>query len=259
MPEPEPAEAPRDFTRGVAAQVDDVDRAGGWVVSRINTADVDEFATVILPGGMRQQRFERNNRLVLWNHGEDAVRGKVPIGRSAWVRYRKDRDDLLAKTVFAKDEFSRGLFDLYRENVLRAWSVNGRPVDAPGTTGPPTADELRKRPDWSRARTVYRAWDLSEYSAVAFPGNLDAVTEETSRALADAVRRGLWVPESLKGLAARAPSVAPPPAPRPSLPPLRGRTFEQVQASVLRQFDEAADRLVRQAAQDALDLAKGRV
>lgn len=259
MPEPEPEPPDDGFRRDYVAEVDDVDAAGGWVVARINTSAVDRFDTVIVPGGMDQSAFEANNRLVLWNHGEDAPRGKVPVGRSAWVRYRRDRDDLLAKTVFAKDDFARGLFQLYRDNVLRAWSVNGKASKAPGMTGPPTADELKRRPDWKGAKTLYRAWSLTEYSAVTFPGNADALTEETSRALSDALARGLWMPDSLRELAARAPKPAPAPAPKQALPPLRGRTLEQVQASVLRQFEEAADRMVRQASEDALDLAKGKV
>jgi len=255
----ETEKAPEPFLRDYVATVDDVDQAGRWVVARVNTSGVDRFNTVIVPAGMDQREFEKNNRLVLWEHGKDPTRGRVPIGRSNWITFRRSRDDLLAKTTFAKDEFSQGLFELYRDNVLRAWSVNGNPSPSKerGSSGPPTAAELKARPDWAGAEKVYRSWSLTEYSGVAIAGNADALTEETSRSIAGALARGAWLPESLKAVASRLPQL-PPPA-RPKLPPLRGRTLEDARADVERRSRETAQALMREAIQDARDIARGKV
>ena len=260
MPDPAAGdEAQAPFARDFTATVDDVSASGRYVVSRINTGGVDRFHTVICPGGMVQRQFEANNRLVLWEHGKDPTRGRLPVGRSAWIKYRPAKDDLLAKTVFANDEYSQNLFELYRDGLLRAWSINGHPAAERGACGPPTAAELRARPDWDRAKTVYRSWDLTEYSGVTIPGNADALTEEVGRSLAAAVERGLWVPDQARELIARAKPAPAPAPPKPTLPPLVGRTLDQVRAAFDRRFDEEADRMVRKAAQDALDVAKGRV
>ena len=260
MPQPVDLDAAAlaPFARDYTATVDDVSASGRYVVSRVNTGGVDRFRTVICPAGMRQGEFERNNRLVLWEHGKDPTRGRLPIGRSSWIKYRAAKDDLLARTDFAKDDYSQALFELYRDGLLRAWSINGNPCQERGAVGKPTAAELKARPDWAGAETIYRAWDLTEYSGVTIPGNADALTEETGRSLAAAVERGLWVPDQVRELIARAKPPAPTPK-SPPLPPLVGRTLDQVRAAFDRRFDEEADRLARSAAQDALDLAKGRV
>lgn len=244
-------EAFAPFKRAFDAEVDDVDAGKRWVVARIGTAAVDKLKTVVDPAGMDKADFLKNP-VVLWEHGLDRVRGRVPIGRSAWLKPAKGGTVTLAKTIFADDEFSRGLFDLYKDRVLRGWSIYGRPSKAPGKVGPPTAAELRARPELADCKTVYRSWTLFEYSAVSVPANADALTE--------AVSRGLWLPESLRGLAAAAdPKPAPPANPLPNLPPLRGRTKEDVEAAVMRAIRTEADAMLRAAYQDALDLARGKV
>lgn len=79
---------------------------------------------------------------------------------------------------------------------------------------------------------------------MAVPGNPDALTE--------AVSRGLWLPDLVR----RKFSL---PAFAPVLPPLRGRTLDQVVASVVRRARETAAAEIAQARQDALDLARGRI
>lgn len=261
MPQPVALDdpAPVAFARDYTTAIDDVSASGRYVVSRINTSGVDRFQTVVCPAGMRQSEFEKNNRLVLWEHGKDPTRGRLPVGRSTWIKYRGGgKDDLLAKTVFANDEYSQNLFELYRDELLRAWSINGKPGLERGAVGPPTAAELRARPDWAEAKIVYRAWDLTEYSAVTIAGNADALTEEVGRSLHAAIARGLWVPDAVR---LRLPPIPAPVAKpsTPNLPPLVGRTLSQVQAAFDRRFDEAADLLIRKAAQDALDIARGAV
>jgi hypothetical protein len=222
--------------RDYVVDLDDVhDGDRKWVVARINTDAVDRYATVIDPLGI-DRSFYQKNPVVLWEHGKDPARGRRPIGRNAWIKARPEKRDLIAKTVFADDEFSRGLFNLYRDGVLRGWSINGTPV----ASGPPTAAEVAARPELRSAKLVYRSLRLTEYSAVAVPGNPDALTEATSR--------GLWLPDLLK---ARLPAS--------KLPPLVGRTLAQVVASVERQARELVGAEVARARADAIDLARGRI
>lgn len=183
------ADAP-ELLRGYAAEVEDVQSQGDrrWVVARINTDALDSYGTVVDPRGMDKSEYDRN-RVVLWEHGQDPVRGMVPIGRNDWIKAEPGRGVVKAKTVFADDEFSRGLHALYRDDVLRGWSVRGVPVQ----TGPPTRAEIERRPELAKCQTIYRKWRLKEYSAVAIAGNLDAVTEACSR--------GAWLPEVVRSMA----------------------------------------------------------
>lgn len=202
------------IVRAYEAKIDDVSPGERSVVARINTDAVDRYRTVIDPAGADLAAYRRNP-VVLWEHGLDRARGTVPVGRALWIKHDKGSRSIVAKTKFAEDEFSDRLFRLFQEEVLRGYSIRGNPD--PAATGPPTSAELRKRPDLADARLMYRKWELVEYSAVAIPGNPDA--------LATAVARGLWLPEALRGEAA-------PPA---ELPPLTGaRRFEDVHASLVR-------------------------
>src|SRR5262249_34683164 len=83
------------------------------------------------------------------------------------------------------DEYSQTLFEMYRDGYLSGWSVRALPQE--GTYGPPTYEEKRARPELEECETVYRKWELAEYSAVAVPGNADALTT--------LVNRGIWVPD----------------------------------------------------------------
>jgi hypothetical protein len=243
------------FLRDYTAEIDDVsDGARKWVVARINTDAVDSYNTVVDPAGMERGEYIKNP-VVLWEHGKDAARGRVPIGRNSWIKARPEKRDVLAKTVFADDEFSRGLFELYRDGYIRGWSVNGVPTRA----GKPTKEEIARRPDLERCSLIYRGWTLKEYSGVAIPGNLDAITEACSR--------GVWVPDAVRSLLPPAPDPAPEPDAEPNpeppaipeLPPLVGRSLAECLDSIERRSRDLARAELRQAMQDARDLARGKV
>ena len=204
--------------RAYEAKIDDVVDGERSVVARINTDAIDRFKSVIDPLGADLAAY-RKNPVVLWEHGLDVARGNLPVGRNLWIKIDKQARTIVAKTKFAEDEFADGLFRLYQGEFLKGFSIRGNPD--PATSLPPSTAEIRKRPELAEARIVYRKWELVEYSAVAVPGNPDA--------LATAVARGLWVPESLLPRDGNTNS-----KPEP-LPPLTGaRRFEDVHAALVR-------------------------
>lgn len=167
------------ITRAYEAQVDSVMEGERSVVARINTSIVDEYRTVIDPMGGDLRDFNQNPP-VLWQHGKEA-RGSVPIGRGI-VRSRKTENDIIGKCIFAKDDFSQQLFEMYKDGTLRGWSINMVPTEA----SRPTTQEMRDRPELERCEMVYRRWKLKEFSAVAIPGNNECLTMLVSR--------GMWTP-----------------------------------------------------------------
>jgi hypothetical protein len=168
--------------RTLAGSVDDVSKSSRSVTARINTACVDRYQTVIVPSGGDLRRY-RSTPAVLWEHGQDPTRGRVPIGRCLDVRYRRSEDDILATTRFNTDEYSDRVFQNYVDGTLTSFSVDFIP--SPAASSAPTRAELDKRPDWAGAMCIYRKWELSGLSSVSYPGNPEA--------LAIAVERGLWV------------------------------------------------------------------
>ncbi len=103
---------PQSIVRAYLAHVEDVNHRERSVVAKINTSSVDRYRTVIDPRGIALSNY-RANPVVLWEHGHDAARGAMPVGRNEWIRpaIGPDGPELIAKTlIHAKgakgDEFT---------------------------------------------------------------------------------------------------------------------------------------------------------
>ncbi len=163
--------------RTFEASIDQVLDGERAVVARINSNVVDRLKTVIDPLGGDTSHFNKT-RSVLWNHGLDPIRGMVPIG-AGWAKVRRAERDMLGKTAFAKDEFSDLCFQGCKDGTLRGWSIKAGVHEASA----PTREEIRSRPELEECETIYRKWDLIEFSLTPTPGNSDCVSLLVSRGL----------------------------------------------------------------------------
>jgi hypothetical protein len=147
------------------------------VVHWITTDCVDRSNEVVLSTGCRTGNFDLN-RVVMYGH----ARGKptegeagLPVGKNLWLKSASRPDGtngILARTLFDDDPFALRVCGKYKSSMMTAWSVTFIPIDF----GPPTREEIKRRPDWADADTIYRTWELVEYSAVAIPDNPEVVT-----------------------------------------------------------------------------------
>lgn len=186
-----------NITRDFSAMVEDVSTQERMITARINTSSVDRFHTVIDPKGIDFTAYKKNP-CVLWEHGKDPTRGSLPIGQNKWLKNMGS--EIRARTQFGKDDYSQALFEMYRDGLLRGWSV--RVLPEPGTFGPPTKAEIKARPELSRewkdeggrwqSITMYRKGELAEYSAVCVTGNAECLSLLESR--------GIWFPETARDL-----------------------------------------------------------
>ncbi len=227
-----------------ATSVEDVDRDKRTVVHKINTDAIDRYHTMIAPTGGRFDAY-RSNPVVLANHNTE----RTPIGKNLDLKPYARK--IIARTKFIPpgiDEEADKIFELYALGYLNAWSVSILPV----SEGPPTPDEIRKRPELAECRCVYREWELLEYSCVTVPGNAEATRS--------AIARGLALPGW-----AEPPAAAPTPAPAPAiaaaaeLPALTGRTLDQFRRDRLALVRAIARGELADVARDAVDLARGKV
>jgi hypothetical protein len=232
-----------DFAvRSYVARVEDVNPKKRSVVGKINTSAVDHYRTSILPRGIDLAAF-RANPVVLYEHGMDPRRGSLPVARAGWVRpaIGPDGPELIAETIFRDgDDFAQQLFEMYREGLMRGFSV--RVVPKPEGNSRPTPDEIKERPELAECWLVFRSTTLAEYSCVAVPGNPECLSTEMARSVLALRDRGLALPDSV---VARALAVAPPaagadphesssPEPEPVvLPPLGGRSVAAYRAELL--------------------------
>lgn len=191
--------------KGFTSELKDADREDLTIVAHISTMDLDRDGEVVLPDGARLEEY-RKNPVVLWHH--DYGPDSLPIGKNLWIK--TDKRGLLAKTQFnPKDDFARDVFGLYADGYMAGWSIGADAVERRDAT----EDEIKKHPEWARAKAIWAAWTLLEYSAVKVPANPNALTLESlgSRALAPITLKylGLETPKQEEAMAAGEPVLLP--------------------------------------------------
>lgn len=197
--------------RSFDAIVDEVNTKNQTIVAKINTNRLDYYRTVIDPLGGKFDDYVQSP-VVLWCHGKDQKnRGELPIGRNLWIRIEdSDYPKIIAKTKFRDDDFSRALYESYRDGDIRGWSVS----IIPDEFSKPTQGEIRSRPELDVCEMIFRSWALSEYSAVPCPGNPDCISVDEARSMERLVSRGITLPDELYQQFTKVLSEARPPDPR---------------------------------------------
>jgi hypothetical protein len=223
-----------DLLRSLDAKmlVDDVDKVERCITFRLNTDDVDDHHTVILPSGGKFENYKRAGSPVLWHHGLDPRRGFDPVGKNLTIRsYGQVRPEIRSRNQFLTDDFSQQRYEWYRDEVLTGISLRFRsPND--GDYGPPTSDEIRARPELEALRSVWRetegrrgwvlrSWDLAEQSLTPIPSNPNAIAVSRCVAIAECCRSGMWLPDDVRTeIEARAAETKPVETPEPTETPV---------------------------------------
>lgn len=130
------------------------------------------------------KRFKRNP-VILWAHNRAPGHDGKPIGRGEnWrVEQTKDGPQLHMRVVFAKHAFAEEIWQLFQDDMLRAFSVGFRPRDV----------RLEKRN--GEEVFVLANNELFELSVVPIGSNADALAKEvdglveTKTALREAARK----------------------------------------------------------------------
>lgn len=151
------------------------------MVAWISTDCVDHERDVVMASGIDYKTFflgktpEDGNPCVLAFHDF----GRWPLGRCEWIKAKTSREwnGLYAKTIFDDDPETEAVWRKIKSRSLRGISIGFRPPDdlQPGEWGPPTKDELARRPDWKGAERIIRRCVLLEYSVCSLPMNAQAL------------------------------------------------------------------------------------
>lgn len=161
------------------------------VVSWITTDVVDHVGDVVLAEGVDYtSAFLDKNPVVMAVHDYQ----KWPVGTADHIKLKKGPNftGLMGKMRFDTDADAERLFGLVERRVVRGQSIGFvPPVDLnPKEWGPPTAEELKRRPDWKDAARIIRRCVLVEWSFVPIPMNRES--------LVTAVQKGLALPSYLE-------------------------------------------------------------
>jgi len=132
----------------------------------ISTASIDRGGDIVEPAGADLSNYLKNP-VVMRNH---SYQTQDIIGKAVSITVEKD--GIWARTKFRETEVGREAFALANEG-LGGWSIGFRP----------TKHESIRDDDDRFVGTLFKEWELLEYSQVPIPMNADAVQS--------AVRRGL--------------------------------------------------------------------
>lgn len=164
------------LTNKAKIDIEDGERA---VIATISDSTIDRDNEVVLPKGALLDNYQ-NNPVVFWSHQS----WDPPIAKNIWIKVTPK--GLVAKTVYAETEFADEIYQLYKGEFLRAFSVGFESRES----RVPNAKDLEKHPEWKDVGKIHVKWELFEYSAVSIGSNLNA--------LAIAVGKGLKVSDELR-------------------------------------------------------------
>ena len=118
---------------------------------------VDRDNEIIKPDAWNLKNFKKNP-VILWVHDY----GKPPVGRAMWIKTQED--GLLFKPSFADTDMGNEIYQLYKDGILRAFSVGFVPNE--WDSGDKEKDEPRR---------IYSDVELLEISCVPVPSCPEAL------------------------------------------------------------------------------------
>jgi hypothetical protein len=136
------------------------------IKSVVSTEGVDSDGDVVVQKGLDWSRF-RKNPVVLFQHDPF-----MPIGKSLWQTV--DGGRVVAKTMFAASGLGEEIFDLYKQGILKGWSI-GMAYDTVKRRRV-TPEDVRKNAKLEGAQCVIESAQILEYSAASIPANEDALS-----------------------------------------------------------------------------------
>ncbi len=174
----------------------ELDAGSRTILSVINSESVDRDREIVQPKGLVKSKYEQNP-VVLLSHDFRSL----PIGTNLWIKSSREngKDCLIAKTYISdKTQMGRDVFALFQDGCLNAFSIGFNAIEA----GPPTPDEIKSKSFYAGADTVYRKWELLEYSPVSIPANPDAIAFAVAKGFDDKIlemmQKSIPLPEKYK-------------------------------------------------------------
>ena len=152
----------------------------GQIRHYISTMALDRDHEIMMPKGVKLKNYKKNP-MVLWSHNPSDPENV--IGKNIEIEHTDK--GLVALTQFSlKRSKPAMIYDLYKEGLLRMWSVGFIPL----TGYKPDKKEIGKLlisigapPKPGEISFIHKTWELLEYSACAVPSNPEAATLEVAK------------------------------------------------------------------------------
>lgn len=157
------------------------------MVAWITTDCVDHERDVVVASGVDYKTFFLGKTADAGNPCVFAVHdyGRWPLGKCEWIKAKHSGsfNGLYAKTLLDEDPEAEAVWRKIKSRTLRGISIGFRPPEDMKASewGPPTREELARRPDWKGAQRVIRRCVLLEYSVCGLPMNPQALVTAISK------------------------------------------------------------------------------
>jgi len=141
-------------------EVKDINDKEKTLTAFVSTAAVDRMGDILEPKGADVKNFNKNP-VVMWAHDY----ALPPIAKALWIK--KTQDGIVSKMKFADTEFAQEIFNLYKEDFMKAFSVGFIPKES---------EPVNPEKDGFFDGRRFTKWEMLEYSAVPIPANPEALT-----------------------------------------------------------------------------------
>ena len=133
----------------------------------ISTNAIDRHGSIVEPDGMDVEKFLKNP-IVMWEHGWDSVRGRLPIGKCVSIKrlIEGDKNGWIATVEWANDAFSQDIKDKVKNGFLSMTSVGFRSL------------ERSFRDILGKEVMVHVKSQLTEFSVVTIGSNSQALVNQ---------------------------------------------------------------------------------
>lgn len=151
------------------SEIKGIDEKEGTMVALISTGGMDRQRESLDPDGVDMRNYKKNP-VVLWAHDYS----QLPIGKALWTK--REGNGIVSKIKFASHELAQEVFQLYKDGIMKAFSVGFIPKEY----------EDASDKDWhdpKKPRRTYKTWELLEFSAVPVPANPEALALAFSKGL----------------------------------------------------------------------------
>jgi hypothetical protein len=175
---------------GVSKVIEKAGEVGDPIMFRLTEKKVDRYGEVVIPDGVQLDNY-RTNPIVLFQHGYDLFRGKLPIGKTLLDGAKITSKYFDAPIQFdedGSDPFATMLAGKYRKGFLNAGSIGFKAIEV-----------SKDKPMKGQTGVTFKLWELMEFSGVVIPALVSALAKREFAELREAVKKQ-YGDESMAGM-----------------------------------------------------------
>ena len=164
---------------GCSKVIEKAGEIGDPIMFRLTEKKVDRYGEVVLPDGVFLDNYA-TNPIVLFQHGYDLFRGKLPIGKTLLDGAKITKKAFDAPILFdedGSDPFATMLAGKYRKGFLNAGSIGFRALEI-----------SKEKPIKGQTGVTFTKWELMEFSGVVIPALVSALAKKEFSELRTAVK-----------------------------------------------------------------------